>query len=89
MVTGWILTITQVVSSSFPGIRSQLDKGLEKASSGLQEVESSVEEKQSAFSDTFEEIQKGYQQEKERQQQEEQIISPDSDLQDLEKENPQ
>lgn len=87
VVTGWIITIRQVTFSSFPVIRSQVDKGLEKASSGLQEVGSSVEEKQSVFSETLEDVQKGYQQEKERQQQEEQTISPDSDLQELEKEN--
>jgi hypothetical protein len=87
VVMGWIVTIRQVASSSFPVIRSQVDKGLEKASSGLQDAESSVEEKQSVFSEALEEAQKGYQQEKERQQQEEQTISPDSDLQELEKEN--
>ena len=89
VVMGWVVTIRQVISSSLPGIRLQVDKGLEKASSGLQEVGSSVEEKQSVFSEAFEEAQKGYQQEKERQQQEEQTISPDADLQELEKENPQ
>jgi len=65
---GWIVTISQVVSSSLPGIRLQMDKGLEKASNELKNVESSVEEKQSTFSEALEEAQKGYQQEKERQQ---------------------
>src|SRR3989338_8635749 len=66
---GWILTIRQLASSIFPGIRSQVDVGLEKASNRLQGVESSVQEKESDFSEAFEQVQKGYQQEKERQQQ--------------------
>ena len=68
MMIGWVVTLRQVASSSFPVIRSQVDKGLEKASSGLQDVESSAEEKKSVFSEALEEAQKGYQQEKERQQ---------------------
>lgn len=79
VVIGWLVTIRQVASSTLPSIRSQVDKGLEKASDGLKDVESSVEEKQATFSDALEEAQKGYEQEKERLQQEE-TISSDSDL---------
>ncbi len=79
VVIGWLVTIRQVASSTLSSLRSQVDKGLEKASDGLKDVESSVEEKQSTFSDALEEAQKGYQQEKERLQQEE-ATSSDSDL---------
>ena len=66
----WGVTIHRVLSVDFSRVRSQIDTGIEKASSGLRETTDSVQNNASVVSEVFDQAKGAYQQEKERQEQE-------------------